>query len=135
MLYRDVAPGVHRIEDSYVNWYVLADGTDLTIVDAGMPKSWPSLQAALATLGRSPSDVKALILTHAHFDHVGMAERVRQEWSVPVYVHTLDAPLSTHPLRYATSGATLAYAWRPTTAKVLASFIRWGMMSTPAIGR
>ena len=133
MLYRDVVPGVHRIEDSYVNWYLLADGTDLTIVDAGMPKSWPSLQAALAQLGRTRADVKAVVLTHAHFDHVGMAERLRAEWGLPVYVHDLDAPLTRHPLKYDHEASTLRYAWRPTTAKVLASFTAWGMWGTPAI--
>ncbi len=92
MFHQDVAPGVHRIEDGYVNWYILADGSDLTLVDAGMTKSWPSLLSALATLGRSQEDVKALVLTHAHFDHVGIAEQIRSEWKVPVYVHALDAP-------------------------------------------
>ncbi len=133
MLHRDVVPGVHRIEDSYVNWYLLADGTDLTIVDAGMPKSWPSLEDALAELGRTRSDVKAVVLTHAHFDHVGMAERLRAEWGLPVHVHELDAPLTRHPLRYDHEASTLRYAWRPTTARVLASFTAWGMWSTPAV--
>ncbi len=134
MLYRDVAPGVHRIEDSYVNWYLLTDGTDVTIVDAGMTKSWASLESALSTLGRSTSDVKAVVLTHAHFDHVGIGERVRTELDVPVYVHELDAPLTGHPLTYDHERSTLRYAWRPRTMAVLASFAAWGMFSTPAIG-
>ena len=129
----NVAPGVHQVTDSYVNWYLLQDGTDLTIVDAGMPKSWPSLENALSQLGRSRSDVKALVLTHAHFDHVGIAERLRAEWGLPVYVHTLDAPLTTHPLTYDHAASTARYAWRPTTVRVLASFTAWGMWSTPAV--
>ena len=133
MLHRDVVPGVHRVEDSYVNWYLLSDGTDLTVVDAGLPKSWASLAAALADLGRSRADVKALVLTHAHFDHVGFAERLRAEWGVPVYVHGLDAPLTRHPLTYDHETSTLRYAWRPATAKVLASFTAWGMWSTPPV--
>ena len=112
---------------------LLQDGTDLTVVDAGMPKSWASLESALSELGRSPSDVKALVLTHAHFDHVGFAERLRRDWAVPVFVHMLDAPLTTHPLKYDHERSTVAYAWRPATVGVLASFIRWGMLSTPPI--
>ena len=135
MLHRDVAPGVHRIEDSYVNWYLVEDGTDLTVVDAGMTKSWPSLLSALAELGRFQADVKAVVLTHAHFDHVGIAERLRADWGVPVYVHALDAALTTHPLRYDHERSTLAYAWRPTTTRVLASFIGWGMLLTPPVGQ
>jgi len=40
------------------------------------------------------------VLTHAHFDHVGFAERARVELDVPVYVHENDAPLIRHPWRY-----------------------------------
>jgi glyoxylase-like metal-dependent hydrolase (beta-lactamase superfamily II) len=41
-----------------------------------------------------------VVLTHAHFDHVGFAERARAELGVPVYVHENDAPLTAHPWRY-----------------------------------
>jgi glyoxylase-like metal-dependent hydrolase (beta-lactamase superfamily II) len=134
MFHRDVAPGVHRIEDGYVNWFLVQDGNDLTAVDAGMTQSWPSLIAALDALGRSTSDVKALVLTHAHFDHVGIAERMRTELHVPVYVHAADTPLTAHPLRYDHEASILRYAWKPKTLGVLASFTAWGMWSTPAIG-
>jgi glyoxylase-like metal-dependent hydrolase (beta-lactamase superfamily II) len=44
--------------------------------------------------------VAAVVLTHAHFDHMGFAERARRELGVPLYVHENDAPLTRHPLRY-----------------------------------
>jgi glyoxylase-like metal-dependent hydrolase (beta-lactamase superfamily II) len=40
------------------------------------------------------------VLTHAHFDHVGFAERARVELGVPVYVHENDVPLTRHPWRH-----------------------------------
>jgi glyoxylase-like metal-dependent hydrolase (beta-lactamase superfamily II) len=40
------------------------------------------------------------VLTHAHFDHLGFAERARSELRVPVYVHENDVPLTRHPWRY-----------------------------------
>jgi glyoxylase-like metal-dependent hydrolase (beta-lactamase superfamily II) len=100
MLSRDVAPGVHRVEDCYTNWYLLEGDDGLTVVDAGVPRSWESLQGALRELGRTADDIRALVLTHAHFDHVGFAERARRELRVPVYVHENDAPLTRHPWRY-----------------------------------
>jgi glyoxylase-like metal-dependent hydrolase (beta-lactamase superfamily II) len=65
-----------------------------------VPRSWESLHDALRALGRSPGDVAAVVLTHAHFDHVGFAERARRELEVPVYVHENDVPLTRHPLQY-----------------------------------
>src|SRR5919205_349085 len=93
MLHANVAPGVHRVEDSYTNWYLLEEDGRLTVVDAGVPASWDSLHEALRQLGRGPADIEALVLTHAHFDHVGFAERARTALGVPVYVHENDAPL------------------------------------------
>ena len=77
-------PGLHQVAEPYVNWFILQEGNDLTVVDAGLPASWASLRAALQRLGRSLSDIKAIVLTHAHFDHVGFAERARRELGVPV---------------------------------------------------
>src|SRR5215213_7021252 len=100
MFTRDVAAGVHRIEDSFTNWYIVEAEDGLTIVDAGVPTSWDSLLDALEQLGRPITDVRALVLTHAHFDHVGFAERLRKQQGVPVYVHDNDVPLTQHPWRY-----------------------------------
>ena len=100
MLQPNVVEGVHRIEDAYTNWYLLEQDGRLTIVDAGVPTSWQSLHDALGRLGRRASDVEALVLTHAHFDHVGFAEKARTELDIPVYVHENDAPLTGHPWRY-----------------------------------
>jgi len=73
MLHANVADGVHRIEDANTNWYLLEQDGRLTVVDAGVPSSWASLHEALAELGHRPSDVEAVVLTHAHFDHTVIA--------------------------------------------------------------
>src|SRR3954468_6732928 len=101
MLETEVAPGVHRVEDAYTNWYLVEDGDEsLTVVDAGVPTSWGSLKGALDTLGRSLDDVRAVVLTHAHFDHVGFAEKARTELHVPVWVHADDVALTRNPMGY-----------------------------------
>jgi glyoxylase-like metal-dependent hydrolase (beta-lactamase superfamily II) len=100
MLYPNVVAGVHRVEDAFTNWYVIETDGRLTVVDAGVPSSWDSLHALLRAIDRSPDDIQAVVLTHAHFDHVGFAERARRELGVPVYVHENDAPLTRHPWRY-----------------------------------
>jgi glyoxylase-like metal-dependent hydrolase (beta-lactamase superfamily II) len=133
MLQRDVAPGIHRIEDAYVNWYLLEDGGSVTVVDAGLPRSWGSLQAALEAIGRKPSDVEALVLTHAHFDHVGFAERMRSEWHVPVWVHERDQSLTRHPLNYEHEHSRLHHWNNPGGLMVLATMVLNGMPITKGI--
>src|SRR4051794_21112239 len=100
MFQRDAAPGIHRIEDNHTNFYLVEDGDRLTIVDAGIPPSWGSLHNALGELGRTPADIDALILTHAHFDHIGFAEKARSELGLDVWVHDADVHLTKHPRDY-----------------------------------
>jgi glyoxylase-like metal-dependent hydrolase (beta-lactamase superfamily II) len=109
MLQKNVADGVHRIEDAHTNWYLIEDDRRLTIVDAGVPGSWASLHAALEELGRTPAQIAALVLTHAHFDHLGFAERARAELGVPVHVHENDVPLTRRPLQYGHERARTRY--------------------------
>jgi glyoxylase-like metal-dependent hydrolase (beta-lactamase superfamily II) len=125
MLYPNVADGLHRIEDSYTNWYLIEEEGRLTVVDAGVPSSWSSLLEALNRLGRSSADVDAVVLTHAHFDHVGFAERARRKLGIPVYVHENDVPLTRHPWRYAMERPrALYFATQVQALPIVATFLR-----------
>ncbi len=109
MLEQNVAPGIHRVEEAYTNFYLVEDEGAVTVIDACVPTAWDSLHTALRAIGRSPSDVRALVLTHAHFDHLGFAERARSELLVPVFVHENDVPLTHHPLQYSHERARSRY--------------------------
>jgi glyoxylase-like metal-dependent hydrolase (beta-lactamase superfamily II) len=125
MLHENVAPGVHRIEDAFKNWYLVEEGSRITIVDAGVPSSWRSFEEALGWIGGSRDDVDAVVLTHAHFDHVGFAERARSELNVPVYVHENDVPVTKHPWRYDHERHRAYYfATQPRALPIVATFLR-----------
>ena len=89
-----LAPGIHRIGDGLINSYLLEESGEVTIVDCGAPAYWKDLPSELAAMGRTLADVRAVVLTHAHPDHVGFAERIRSERGVPVSVHELDARIA-----------------------------------------
>lgn len=133
MLTRDVAPGIHRIEHARVNWYLVEDGDAVTIVDAGFPRSWSGLHTALAELGRSPGQVEAIVITHAHADHVGFAERARTEWQVPVWLHERDRSLSRHPLNYEKEHSPLRHV-NPFTLRTAVMMGAMGVLLTKALG-
>ena len=113
-----VADGVVRLGTNLVNWYLVADGGKATIVDAGAPKYRPQLERGLALLGLTTGDVEALVLTHAHADHVGFAERVREELSIPVLVHADDESLATSGKQFGKKEAPMlpylryGHAWK-----------------------
>ena len=87
----EVAGRVHRLNDGIVNFYLVEDGGRLTLVDAGGTRHWDLLLRTLASIGRRLDDLEAVVLTHAHSDHVGFAERARTEAEADVHVHRSDA--------------------------------------------
>jgi glyoxylase-like metal-dependent hydrolase (beta-lactamase superfamily II) len=93
----EIARGIRRLGPGLVNVYLLEEAGEVTIVDAGAAGYWDDLPAELAAMGRKMEDVRALVLTHAHADHIGFAERLRRERRVPVSVHELDAAQTRKP--------------------------------------
>ena len=94
----EVAPRIRRIGDEIVNSYLVEDGGAVTIVDAGAPAYWSELPSELAAIRRTLADVRAIVLTHGHEDHIGFAERARLA-GIRSRVHELDAPLARKEIR------------------------------------
>ena len=84
---QEVAGGVYRVADGLVNWYLIEEGDELTLVDTGWPRSWPRIEEAINGLGRKARDVRAVVLTHGHPDHLGGAEKARQKCEAPVMAY------------------------------------------------
>jgi glyoxylase-like metal-dependent hydrolase (beta-lactamase superfamily II) len=89
-----IADGVLCLGGGLINSYLLEEGSEVSIIDAAVPGYWSDLPAELAAMGRTLDDVRAIVLTHGHSDHIGFAERARRERGVPVQVHELDAALA-----------------------------------------
>jgi glyoxylase-like metal-dependent hydrolase (beta-lactamase superfamily II) len=77
-----------------LQFYLLQDGGKLVLVDAGAPGDWNLLLRTLTALGRGLEDLEAVLITHAHSDHTGFAERARTTAGVPVWIHRADAEVA-----------------------------------------
>jgi glyoxylase-like metal-dependent hydrolase (beta-lactamase superfamily II) len=86
-----VAEGVHRVSGGVTNFYLISESGKYTVVDAGTPGDWGLLESSLRELGSTPQDLDAVLLTHAHVDHVGFAERARTDAGAEVWIHQADA--------------------------------------------
>lgn len=126
---RNIAPGIHRLEHAHVNCYLLEEDDEVTIVDAAFPDTWPLLRQAVRAIGRKPMDVRALVLTHGHFDHLGFALHARKAWGLPIWVHANDAALLAHPYHYDHESPRLRYPVKhPKAIPIIASMMAAGAL-------
>lgn len=89
----EVVPGVFAFTGLMVGRaYLLTEGDGLTIIDASMPGSARKILAQLASAGYQPSAVKRILITHAHFDHVGGLPELQRLTSAPVIASTVEKP-------------------------------------------
>lgn len=125
----EVADGVHRVERAHVNLYLVVEDGQVLVVDTGLPAAWPMIGDALRRLGRRPADVAGVVLTHAHFDHVGCAARMQERLGVPVWLHQADEHLAAHPYSYAHENPRAIYPLRhPRAVPILAAVARAGAL-------
>lgn len=130
MAYRTVADGVHLLEHAKVNVYLIEDEDGLTLVDTGLPATFGRIAAAVRAAGHTPADLRAVVLTHAHFDHVGSAREIHRRWGTPVYVHSAERYLAAHPYRYRHERPRLRYPLRyPRAVPVLARMAAAGALT------
>ena len=131
----EVADRVHRLSHAHVNCYLIEDRDGVTLVDAGLPGMWSLMLDTLRGIGRTPDDVRALVLTHGHFDHVGFARRARTELGVPVLVHPADGGLAAHPYSYTPQRNRFLYPFtHPRSLPVLGRMAAAGALTVKGIG-
>lgn len=86
----EVVPGLYQVRTKGSSAYLIVE-EDITLIDTGSPGSGIRILEAMDELGRSPEDIKRIVITHYHIDHVGGLAEL-QDW-VPAKtgVHLAEA--------------------------------------------
>lgn len=116
-----IIDGAYLVPMGNANAVLLDAGPELVLIDAGFPGKADRVLDAISKLGRAPSDLKHLIFTHGHPDHIGSAAAIIRETGATTYMHALDAPYaeSGGPFRPMTPspqlllGLVYRFVWRP----------------------
>jgi glyoxylase-like metal-dependent hydrolase (beta-lactamase superfamily II) len=87
---RQVSSSVWNLGTQNFNFYAVEEGGRLTLIDSGMTGDWGLLQRGLKAIGHRVEDIDAVLLTHAHRDHIGGAERARTQAPADVRIHSDD---------------------------------------------
>jgi glyoxylase-like metal-dependent hydrolase (beta-lactamase superfamily II) len=92
----EVAQGIYSLsqeEGGHVHAYLLDDGTSLTLIDTLYDDDANVVLAELAHISRQPSDVKHIILTHAHKSHLGGLAAMKHASGATVYSHAWEVDI------------------------------------------
>jgi glyoxylase-like metal-dependent hydrolase (beta-lactamase superfamily II) len=93
----EIAEDIEVLQFRIVNAFLIGkkNADDWVLVDTGLENSYDYIiEKAEQRFGKDKPP-KAIILTHAHFDHVGSLNELANHWPVPVYAHEFEIPFIT----------------------------------------
>ena len=129
---KQIADGIHRLGSAHHNYYVVTEGGKATVIDAGGSKDMPQLVEGLASLGLAPTDVEAIVLTHAHADHIGFAAEASRGGTT-VKTHEREAPIARGDEEgYSISMGKLPW-WKPGTYTFAIAMMKSGVNKAPRV--
>jgi len=92
---KPIAPGLFELRLGQVNAHLIDDEDDgLTLIDTGYPGSAAAILGAIRELGRSPHDLRHIIVTHFHEDHAGSLAELKRLTPARSYMHPIDAAMT-----------------------------------------
>ena len=89
---RKIAEGVYRVPARAANTYLIEAPKGLVLVDTGLPGSQKGILKAISKIGRTPSDLKLVLLTHRHLDHIGSGAVLKKQTGAKLASHPFEKP-------------------------------------------
>ncbi len=93
MAAEEIVPGVFGIGMGFVNAFLIKAEDGLVLVDSGLPKRKDTILGAVAGVSAQPADLKHILVTHHHVDHIGSLADLKEASNAKSYVHPADTPI------------------------------------------
>jgi glyoxylase-like metal-dependent hydrolase (beta-lactamase superfamily II) len=93
MAAEEIVSGVYGIGMGYVNAFLIVDEDGLALVDSGLPKRKDTILRVVAEADSQPEDLKHILITHHHVDHMGSLADLKEAYDAKSYVHPADSPI------------------------------------------
>lgn len=89
-----ICPGIHCFSGLQAGRVYLIDDADgYTLIDTGLRSAAPKILRQLTASGRRPTDVRRILITHAHPDHVGGLPALRAATGAQVWASAIERPV------------------------------------------
>jgi glyoxylase-like metal-dependent hydrolase (beta-lactamase superfamily II) len=95
-----IVPGVYTFSGLALGRVYALESTDgLTLVDAGLGLAARKVLTQLQANGHQPAEVKRILITHAHPDHVGGLSQLQAATGAQVLAHVRERPALNIPVQ------------------------------------
>jgi metallo-beta-lactamase class B len=91
-----IVGNIHYVGTNELAVYLLTTPEGHILIDGGLPESAPLIEASIRKLGFKVEDVKILLTTQAHFDHVGSLAALAKDSGGQVMIMVGDQDLVEH---------------------------------------
>lgn len=125
---------VHFAQTDLVNWTLVTDDDGVMLIDAGFPGQRDEVLGSVRRLGFGVDDIRAILLTHAHIDHLGTAIWFAKNHGTPVFCHTDEVGHAKRDyLEQAAPADVIRNIWQPRWLKWSATITAKGGMNHAGI--
>jgi hydroxyacylglutathione hydrolase len=110
---------IHTIRLGIDHCYII-QGERVIMIDGGAPKQAKDFTKAIERLSIKPDDIKLMVLTHGHFDHIGSAKEIKDLTGAKIALHREEKGWLEKSLKPLPPGVT---AWGNIFVKIMAMFM------------
>ena len=86
----EIFPGVHMVPSVRLSRVYLIVGETLALVDSGLPWNPSGIVKYIRSIGRDPSELRQILVTHSHPDHTGGTLSLVKASGAGVVAHRSD---------------------------------------------
>lgn len=103
---RSMNIGIYQMSLGFDNCYVLR-GQSCILIDGGSPGQGDKFRSNIQKLAMKPEEIKLIILTHGHWDHVGSAAQIKGISGARIAMHRREKDMLEKSLQLLPPGRTL----------------------------
>ena len=119
-----ITDGVLRVSARIANVYLVVADDGLLLVDTGMPGNARRILRFIERMGRRPSELHDIVITHCDIDHVGSAAELKRLTGARVAIHELDASVLSGEQRPQKGGLWMVAIYRLLRFRPVAADVR-----------
>ena len=88
-----IVNGIYQVDGVNCYVYIVEEEEKLVLIDTGLFRNDKKIVNYIESLGRKPTDVSTIVITHYHIDHTGSLKKIKEATDAKVAAGEFDAEI------------------------------------------